>query len=171
MNTRKPSTRSRMDSSPSYKVFVSSTFLDNAERRKQVQKAINMAGMTWHGMEIFTAENRPVIEACLEYVAQADVLVGIIAHRYGWIPKGKKISITEMEYDYARERLMFLIDDSLPITKDRDFDPLPDRWKMQQKLEQFKQKIAKDKIMPARFTEEDLQNKVYEALLEWRKKH
>jgi len=32
-----------------YKVFVSSTYLDNRERRKVVQDAITMAGMVWHG--------------------------------------------------------------------------------------------------------------------------
>ncbi len=42
----------------SYKVFVSSSYLDNQERRKLVQDAITMAGMVWHGMEIFTASTR-----------------------------------------------------------------------------------------------------------------
>jgi len=31
-----------------YKVFVSSTYLDNKERRKLVQDAITTAGMVWH---------------------------------------------------------------------------------------------------------------------------
>lgn len=64
-----------------YKVFVSSTFLDNRERRKLVQDAITMAGMVWHGMEIFTASTRPTVEECLRYVKEADLLVGIIAWR------------------------------------------------------------------------------------------
>ena len=33
-----------------YKVFVSSTYLANQERRKLVQDAITMAGMVWHGV-------------------------------------------------------------------------------------------------------------------------
>jgi hypothetical protein len=37
---------------PIYKVFVSSTYRDNEERRKAVQEAITMAEMVWHGMEI-----------------------------------------------------------------------------------------------------------------------
>jgi len=41
-----------------YRVFVSSTYLDNQKRRKLVQDAITMAGMVWHGMEIFTASTR-----------------------------------------------------------------------------------------------------------------
>jgi formylglycine-generating enzyme required for sulfatase activity len=44
-----------------FKVFVSSTFLDNQERRKLVADAITMAGMVWHGMEIFTASTQPVV--------------------------------------------------------------------------------------------------------------
>lgn len=41
-----------------YKVFVSSTFLDNQERRKLVQDAITMAGMVWHGMDYAAGEKR-----------------------------------------------------------------------------------------------------------------
>ncbi len=83
-----------------YKVFVSSTYMDNKERRKIVQDAIAMAGMVWHGMEIFTASTRPTVEECIRLVGEADVLVGVIAWRYGWVPDGEK-SITEMEYDAA----------------------------------------------------------------------
>lgn len=75
-----------------YKVFVSSTYRDNEGRRKIVQDAILLAGMVWHGMELFTASTRPVVEECLRYAREADVLVGIIAHRYGWEPDGKNPS-------------------------------------------------------------------------------
>jgi hypothetical protein len=51
-----------------YKVFVSSTFLDNQERGKLVEDAITMAGMEWHGMDIFTASTRPPAEKCLRLV-------------------------------------------------------------------------------------------------------
>ncbi len=95
-----------------YKVFVSSTYLDNQERRKIVRDAITMAGMVWHGMEIFTASTRPTVEECIRFAGEADVLVGIIAWRYGWEPDGDEKSITEMEYDAAEERLMFKIESS-----------------------------------------------------------
>ena len=124
---------------PPYKVFVSSTYLDNKERRKLVQEAITMAEMVWHGMEMFTASTRPTVEECLRHAREADLLVGIIARRYGWIPEGSDVSITEMEYDAARERLMFLLDSSLPF-KEEDFDPGPERWKKQAKLEPSKRR-------------------------------
>lgn len=150
------------------KVFVSSTYLDNQDRRKIVEDAITMAGMLWHGMEIFTASTRPTVEECLRYVQEADLLVGIIAWRYGWEPEGKQ-SITEMEYDAAKERLMFQLDPSLPVNPDHDFDPGPERWDKQKKLDAFKQRMAKDQ-MPTLFNETTLQAKVLQALQEWRAK-
>ena len=59
----------------SYKVFVSSTYLDNKERRKNVQDAITMAGMVWQGMEIFAASRSPTVEECLRFAREADILV------------------------------------------------------------------------------------------------
>jgi len=58
---RKPTSS---DTPRAYKVFVSSTYLDNKERRKIVQDAVTMAGMVWHGMEIFPAGTRPTVEEC-----------------------------------------------------------------------------------------------------------
>ncbi|MCP4630520.1 MAG: DUF4062 domain-containing protein, partial [bacterium] len=125
---------------PTYKVFVSSTYLDNRERRKVVQDAIAMAGMVWHGMEIFPASTRPVVEECLRCAREADILLGIIGWRYGWEPDGKK-SITEMEYDAARERLMFQLDTSILVNPEKDYDPGPDWWKKLGKLEAFKKRF------------------------------
>lgn len=148
-----------------YKVFVSSTFLDNEERRRTVADVISTAGMVWHGMELFTASTRPTVEECIRHSREADLLVGIIAWRYGWEPDGKK-SITEMEYDAAKQRLMFLIDPSLPINPEKDFDQGPDRWEKQKKLEAFKKRFATDQ-MPAYFNETTLGSKVLHALNEW----
>ncbi|MEW6668702.1 MAG: DUF4062 domain-containing protein [Thermodesulfobacteriota bacterium] len=151
-----------------FRIFVSSTYLDNKERRRLVQEAITMAGMVWHGMEVFTASTRPTVDECLRFVREADLLVGIIAWRYGWEPDGNK-SISEMEYDAARERLMFLIDPELPVNPVKDFDPGPERWKKQEKLEAFKERIRRDQ-MPALFTETTLQAKVLAALNVWRRR-
>ncbi|OOP57107.1 MAG: hypothetical protein AYP45_05305 [Candidatus Brocadia carolinensis] len=151
----------------SYKVFVSSTYLDNQERRRIVQDVITRAGMVWHGMELFAASTRPVVEECLRYAREADVLVGIIAHRYGWEPDGKK-SITEMEYDAAKERLMFLINHNpdIPVPQ-KNYDEGPDRWKKQDKLEAFKKKIVQDQT-PAIFNETTLGSIVLDSLNKWR---
>ena len=49
MPTRKQPTAAKARPTQ-YKVFVSSTYLDNQDRRKVVQDAITMADMVWHGM-------------------------------------------------------------------------------------------------------------------------
>lgn len=151
-----------------YKVFVSSTYIDNQERRRIVQDVITRAGMVWHGMEQFTASTRPVVEECLRYVREADVLIGIIVHRYGWEPDGKK-SITEMEYNEAKERLMFLIDQKLPVFPESAYDQDGDTWDKQKKLAAFRKKIAQDQL-PAPFTETTLGAIVLDSLNKWREK-
>ncbi len=150
-----------------YKVFVSSTYMDNKERRKLVQEAIATVGMVWHGMEIFTVNIRPTEEECLRHVKEADLLAGIIAWRYGWIPEGEEISITVMEYDAAKERLMFQIDASLPVDIEKDFDPGPDKWDTQKKLDSVKKRFSKDQML-VYFDEKTLQAKVLQALQGWK---
>ena len=104
-----------------YRVFISSTALDNAKRRKVVLEAIERAGrMTAVRMERFTAEDRPTVEACQSRAVDCEIFVGIVAHRYGWEPDGQEKSITWLEYEAAREAgrpcLMFEIDPAAPFT-------------------------------------------------------
>ncbi len=158
---------SNSDSKRLYKVFVSSTYLDNQERRKIVEDAITMAGMVWHGMELFTASTRPTVEECIRLAGEADLLVGIVAWRYGWIPPGREFSITELEYAAAKERLMFKLDPSVRMNPEEDFDEGPDKWKKQEKLDAFKARFSSDQ-MPALFDEKTIGQKVLHALNEWR---
>ncbi|MCA9710139.1 MAG: DUF4062 domain-containing protein [Myxococcales bacterium] len=156
-------------------MFVSSTFLDNQVRRKLVMDAILRAGMMPVGMERFTASTRPAVEECVAQVRGCDWLVGILAYRYGWIPpgqpEGQERSITEMEYDAAKAegmpRLMFVLDGSVDVNPQRDFDEGAERWKKQELLERFKRKIGAD-LLPAWFREDDLGVQVFQALAEER---
>jgi hypothetical protein len=92
--------------------------------------------------------------------------VGIIAGRYGWIPQGRSVSITEIEYDAARERLMFLIDEDKLTLKDMDEEV--DRWDKQKQLDAFKRKFKEDQ-MPTVFEDATLGHKVQKALLDWKR--
>ncbi|MCP4674236.1 MAG: SUMF1/EgtB/PvdO family nonheme iron enzyme [Deltaproteobacteria bacterium] len=154
------------------KVFVSSTFLDNEERRKVVDNAIRRADMTMVGMEWFEASARPTVEYCQTKPAECDVFVGIIAWRYGWIPEGLEISITELEYNAAKTagipRLMFVLDESVPVLPNRDYDLAPDRWAKQGKLEQFKLRFAADQMPAAPFQDNTLGAEVLDSLIKWR---
>ncbi|MEM6706530.1 MAG: DUF4062 domain-containing protein [Acidobacteriota bacterium] len=64
-----------------FTVFVSSTLLDNVERRELGEDAIKTAGMVPVGMERFAAKTIHVVDDCEQQAAKANLLVGILAYR------------------------------------------------------------------------------------------
>jgi hypothetical protein len=98
------------------KVFVSSTYNDLVAYRDVVQKAIRQAGAVALGMEDFGARDQRPLSESLAVVEESDVFVGIYAHRYGFVPDGSQISITEAEYQRAISKSLpvsaYLIDDN-----------------------------------------------------------
>jgi len=105
------------------KVFVSSTSEDLKDYREAASKAALAAGMLPVMMEYFAASgDKPPLSACLDKVSQADVLIVIVAHRYGWVPprqgKGRHKSITWLECERAvsdgKEVLAFLVEEKHP---------------------------------------------------------
>ena len=102
-----------------HRVFLSSTFVDLAEHRKAVQDAIRQLGAIDVSMEHFGARDERPADECIRLVREeSDVFVGIYAHRYGYIPDGADISVSEMEYRAASEvplpRFIYLVDDNQP---------------------------------------------------------
>ncbi len=101
------------------KVMISSTALDLPEHRELVMKACLRQSMFPIMMEHMPAADADAIEESLRIVNEADIYLGIFAFRYGYIPKGYDISITEMEYNRAVERgiprLIFLMDEDHPV--------------------------------------------------------
>src|SRR5437879_6153491 len=101
-------------------VFISSTSDDLKEHREQAAKAAAASGFSPRMMEYFPASGHaPTLPACLEKVAEAEVVVVLVAHRYGWTPVGPANpdakSITWLECGHARqvtkkEVLAFLVD-------------------------------------------------------------
>lgn len=153
-----------------FRVFISSTYLDNEERRNLVTDVVIRAGMVPVGMERFAASQRGTVEECERLAREADLLLGIVAHRYGWIPEGQSKSITELEYEAQPERLMFLIDDNAPIRPATAYDALPSTpefFEAQGRLYAFKKRIKADGS-PKPFDEETLATEVFHALTQWR---
>ncbi len=154
-----------------YRVFISSTYLDNAVRRRSLIEEIGATGsFQTIAMERFTADDRETTTVCLERVREADVFIGIIAWRYGWIPEGETRAITELEYEAAdgMPRLMFLIDVPEDEVKLSDLDPEPGRYDKQKQLIAFKDRIRSDRAMYTPFKDDTLASKVCRALLDWR---
>ena len=83
------------------KVFVSSTYEDLKAYRATVRRAIQKLGHHPIMMEDFVSSSKPPKNECLEKLEESDVLLGIYAYRYGFVPRGDEISITELEYRHA----------------------------------------------------------------------
>jgi len=76
------------------KVMISSTARDLPEHRKEVMDACLRQSMFPMMMEHLPASDADAIEASLRVVDEADIYLGVFAHRYGYVPKGHDISIT-----------------------------------------------------------------------------
>jgi Domain of unknown function (DUF4062) len=86
-----------------YQVFVSSTFIDLQEERKEIMQALLELDCMPAGMELFPAANDDQWTLIKKVINDCDYYIVIIAGRYGSIgPDGK--SYTQMEYEYALER-------------------------------------------------------------------
>ncbi|CAN5157565.1 hypothetical protein BH23BAC1_BH23BAC1_26870 [soil metagenome] len=100
------------------KAFLSSTYIDLIEHRKLAAEVLERLGQEVGRMEVFGARPEEATKACFSEIEACDIFVGIYAHRYGYVPPGTQISITEAEYDHAIEhkKLMFcfMVDEDYP---------------------------------------------------------
>ncbi len=98
-----------------YQIFVSSTFQDLAKQRKQAIEAILERRHIPMAMEGFSASHENDLIVIQNAIAQSQVYVLILGHRYGDIVPGRNISFTELEFEYAEEHrlriLAFILND------------------------------------------------------------
>src|SRR5215471_14717267 len=122
--------------------MISSTSLDLPEHRQQAIDACLRQGIFPRAMEHLPARDADAMRVSLEIVDEADIYIGIYAWRYGHVPAGHDISITEMEFNRAVERgipiLVFTIHKNHPLTiemveADKD---------AQEKLKQLKERAC-----------------------------
>jgi len=115
-------------------------------------------------MEHLTATDANALEISLAIVDRADVYIGIIGFRYGYVPDGKLISVTEAEYDRALElttpRLIFVMGDKHPLTS-ADVET----GEGAEKLKKFKERLLKDRVVAFFDSADDLKAKVIQALV------
>ncbi len=102
------------------RVFVSSTGKDLPEYREAARGAIlGLDGFYADAMETWGARDAAPEDFDGQRIADADVFVLILGHRYGSSPPGEKLSYTELEYEAAvrlgKPRLVFVADDNLPL--------------------------------------------------------
>lgn len=145
-------------------VMISSTARDLPDHREQVRLACQRLGFEPREMmENLPALDSDAVEVSLRMVEQADVYICILANRYGFIPDGRDISITEMEYNRAVEldkpRLVFFSHkDRLVVPDDVETGPGAD------KLKALKERIGQQRVAASFTSPEDLRAHAGEAL-------
>jgi tetratricopeptide (TPR) repeat protein len=149
-------------------VIISSTARDLPDYRAQVMDACLRVGMFPQMMEHLPALDADAIRASLDLVDNADVYVGLFAHRYGYVPAGHDISVTQMEYERAVERgiprLVFLMHDDVPVLP-KDFE----KGEAAEKLETLKSRLMRERVLSFFKNPEDLRGLVVHSLGEVRK--
>ena len=143
-------------------VMISSTARDLPQHRKEVLEACLRQTMFPLMMEHLPASDADAISESLAMVDQADIYIGIFAFRYGYVPDGHNISITEMEYNRAKERdiprLIFIMDKTHPITAE-DMDMV-----YPAQLKAFKERVQKENIVNFFKSPADLRANVINSL-------
>ena len=149
------------------KVMISSTALDLPDHRNQVRDACLRQGMFPLMMEYLPASDAEAIAESLRMVNEADLYLGIFAYRYGYIPKGHDISITEMEYNRAVERgiprLLFLMHEDHPL-KAADVE----KGEGAVKLEALKVRLKTERVVNFFQSPAELQAQVINSLSHYR---
>jgi hypothetical protein len=140
-------------------VFLSSTYVDLTEHRRAATDAIERLGHTVGRMEIFGARPEEATVASLGEIDRCDVLLGLYAHRYGYVPEGSVTSITEAEFDHAHARskpvLCFVVDGTHPWPP-----ALIEDEPGKSRLTAFKNRIARAVVTDTFTTPENLAYKV-----------
>ena len=136
-----------------YQVFVSSTYKDLKEERKEVIQALLELDCIPVGMELFPATDNDQWTLIKELIEESDYYILIVGGRYGSL-NADGISYTQMEYEYANKigvpTISFLHKDpdNLPVSKtDKDSEKL-------ELLEKFKKEISTKLIKPWKTPEE-----------------
>jgi tetratricopeptide (TPR) repeat protein len=146
------------------KVFISSTYKDLVDYRAAAIRAVEGTSYQAVKMEVFGARADEPLQACLKEVEASDLFIGIYAHRYGYVPTGADISITEMEYLHAKKLgrpiYCFVVDEEKQPWLPKWMDDEPG-WS---KLKAFKSRIQTDNTCAFFTSPADLGMKVANAL-------
>jgi|GEM_PF-5118838 len=124
-----------MEKEKRYNIFISSTFTDLKDIRKNIHDSILKDGHYPIAMENFVASNNSQMDEIKKLIDNCDYYILIIGFCYGTMDKSTEKSFTELEYEYALETnkpiLSFFLSDNQGLDEDNDFN----------KLNEFKRKV------------------------------
>lgn len=146
-----------------YQVFISSTFRDLSEERREVMQVLLEMNCIPAGMELFPASDDAAWPLIQRVIDDCDYYVVIVANRYGSVD-ADGLSYTEKEFAYAVAKgipvLPFLHADPESIPA-RDSEMQPE---LQAKLEAFRNRL-KERHCKFYTSASDLASKVGRALI------
>ncbi len=145
------------------RIFVSSTREDLLKHRQAVLNTIDSLELKQVAMESFGARPEEPIDVCLKHVRRSDMVVLILAHKYGSVVPGRRMSFTQAEYEEARLHnklcFIYLIDDMVKIPSN-----MRDEGNMQTLLNDFKHLLRTKHLINSFLDPEDLAQKVAKDL-------
>ncbi len=142
--------------------FISSTFIDLKDYRKTIIEKIKSKKGQINAQEFFGSRSDSALETMLKELEKSDVVILILAHRYGSIDEESGKSFTQIEYEKAKELNKHIF--AYIIENTYKFNPeyIDDKEK-KEKLTAFKDLVRNPRngLTVSTFTsEEDLANKV-----------
>lgn len=147
-----------------YQVFVSSTYTDLKEERQKVIHALMEMNCIPAGMELFPAADEEQLQFIKRIIDDCDYYLLIIGGRYGSVTD-EGISYTEKEYEYALERkikvIAFLHKNPGQIASDKSEKSL----ELREKLEQFRSKVVRGRLVKYWQNTEELSRLVASSLM------
>jgi tetratricopeptide (TPR) repeat protein len=155
--------------------------VDLRDYREKVRDAVLRLEDLPIGMETFSALGGEPASECMRMAAEADAVICIVAHRYGYVPPpdlggdGER-SITWLEVEAAKRAgkpvFAFLVDPNAPWTQVKEQDRLvsepaekaPEVFKAVQKLKEFKAYLERECVRQTFTSLENLTTHVTVAL-------
>jgi len=154
------------------RIFISSTAVDLRDYRDKVRDAVLRLENLPVAMETFSAQSGQPARECMRMAAEADAVVCIVAHRYGFVPPRElggdgERSITWLEVDAAKSAgkpvFAFLVDSKARWTEVKEQDRLvsePEKAqeiiKAVQKLQEFKAYLERECVRQTFASPEEL---------------
>jgi tetratricopeptide (TPR) repeat protein len=143
------------------RIFISSTAVDLRDYRDKVRDAVLRLQDLPIAMETFSAQSGQPANECMRMAAEADAVICIVAHRYGYVPTPElggdgERSITWLEVDAAKGAgkpvFAFVVDPAAPWIELKEQDRLtsepPEKAaeivKAVQKLQEFKAYLGRE---------------------------
>ena len=176
-----------MATRPVLRIFISSTAVDLREYRDKVRDAVLRLENLPIAMETFSALSGQPVGECMRMAAEADAVVCIVAHRYGYVPSAQlggdgDRSITWLEVDAAKRAgkpvFAFLLAPHAPWIAVKEQDRLvsePEKaqeiFKAVLKLQEFKAYLDHECMRQTFTGPDDLVMHVVIALAKYTREH